>query len=164
MACGIFLAQASNPCALHCQADSYPLHHQGSSMSIIIIIYEYCYIVYYCCCNKRLQNWWLKTAHICYLTVLEFKSLRSEGLDELKSRCQQDCFPSGGSRGESISLPFAPSGGCPHSSACGPSPIFRVSRVRSCSCSIALIFCGYIPLLPPSSAFKDYVVTLHPPG
>ena len=27
---GIFLDQGSNPCALYWQADSYPLHHQGS--------------------------------------------------------------------------------------------------------------------------------------
>ena len=29
-ACGIFPGQGSNPCPLHWQADSYPLHHQGS--------------------------------------------------------------------------------------------------------------------------------------
>ena len=29
-ACGIFLDQGSNPCPLHWQADSYPLHHQAS--------------------------------------------------------------------------------------------------------------------------------------
>ena len=29
-ACGIFLDQRSNPCALHWQADSSPLSHQGS--------------------------------------------------------------------------------------------------------------------------------------
>ena len=29
-ACGIFLEEGSNPCPLHCQADSYPLYHQGS--------------------------------------------------------------------------------------------------------------------------------------
>ena len=28
---GIFLAQGSNPCLLHWQADSYPLDQQGSS-------------------------------------------------------------------------------------------------------------------------------------
>ena len=30
-ACGIFPDQGSNPCPLHCQADSCPLYHQGSS-------------------------------------------------------------------------------------------------------------------------------------
>ena len=29
-ACGIFLDQASNPCPLHWQVDSYPLYHQRS--------------------------------------------------------------------------------------------------------------------------------------
>ena len=29
-ACGIFPDQSSNPCPLHWQADSQPLHHQGS--------------------------------------------------------------------------------------------------------------------------------------
>ena len=29
-ACGIFPDQGSNPCLLHWQVDSYPLHHQGS--------------------------------------------------------------------------------------------------------------------------------------
>ena len=28
-ACGISLDQGSNPCVLHWQADSYPVHHQG---------------------------------------------------------------------------------------------------------------------------------------
>ena len=29
-ACGIFPEQGSNPCTMHWQVDSYPLHHQGS--------------------------------------------------------------------------------------------------------------------------------------
>ena len=29
VACGIFPDQGSNPCPLHWQADSQPLHHQG---------------------------------------------------------------------------------------------------------------------------------------
>ena len=32
-ACGIFPDQGSNPCPLHWQADSQPLHHQGSPIS-----------------------------------------------------------------------------------------------------------------------------------
>ena len=32
-ACGIFPDQGSNPCPLHWQADSQPLHHQGSPLS-----------------------------------------------------------------------------------------------------------------------------------
>ena len=33
-ACGIFPVQGSNPCPLHWQADSQPLHHQGSPQVI----------------------------------------------------------------------------------------------------------------------------------
>ena len=33
-ACGIFPDQGSNPCPLHWQADSQPLHHQGSPCSL----------------------------------------------------------------------------------------------------------------------------------
>ena len=32
-ACGIFLDQGLNPCPLHWQADSQPLHHQGSPLA-----------------------------------------------------------------------------------------------------------------------------------
>ena len=35
-ACGIFPDQGSNPCALHWQADSQPLHHQGSPLPLLI--------------------------------------------------------------------------------------------------------------------------------
>lgn len=42
-------------------------------------------------------------------------------LTGLKSRCQQGCVPSGGSRGESAALPF-PSQGCLQSLAHGPLP------------------------------------------
>ena len=36
-ACGIFLDQGSNPCPLHWQADSQPLHHQGSPRSVSLL-------------------------------------------------------------------------------------------------------------------------------
>ena len=35
VACGIFPDQGSNPCPLHWQADSQPLHHQGSPQSFL---------------------------------------------------------------------------------------------------------------------------------
>ena len=35
-ACGIFPDQGSNPCPLRWQADSQPLHHQGSPGSVIL--------------------------------------------------------------------------------------------------------------------------------
>ena len=38
-ACGIFPDQGSNPCSLHWQADSQPLHHQGSPWLNIYIHY-----------------------------------------------------------------------------------------------------------------------------
>ena len=36
-ACGIFPDQGSNPCPLHWQADSQPLHHQGSPGTSVLI-------------------------------------------------------------------------------------------------------------------------------
>ena len=39
VACGIFPDQGSNPCALHWQADSQPLRHQGSPACLILIVY-----------------------------------------------------------------------------------------------------------------------------
>ena len=38
-ACGIFLDQGSNPCALHRQADPQPLRHQGSPLSSKTLIF-----------------------------------------------------------------------------------------------------------------------------
>ena len=35
--CGIFLDQGSNPCPLHWQTGSYPLHHQGSPNPLLLI-------------------------------------------------------------------------------------------------------------------------------
>ena len=37
-ACGIFPDQGSNPCPLHWQADSQPLHHQGSPSQKLFIL------------------------------------------------------------------------------------------------------------------------------
>ena len=37
-ACGIFLDQGSNPCLLHWQAESLPLNHQGSPLSLMATI------------------------------------------------------------------------------------------------------------------------------
>ena len=36
-ACGIFPDQGSNPCPLRWQADSQPLHHQGSPLLVLLI-------------------------------------------------------------------------------------------------------------------------------
>ena len=40
-ACGIFPEQGSNPCPLHWQADSQPLHHQGSPTWCFLITMSY---------------------------------------------------------------------------------------------------------------------------
>ena len=37
-ACGILTDQGSNPCPLHWQADSQPLHHQGSPLKGFLIV------------------------------------------------------------------------------------------------------------------------------
>ena len=37
VACGIFPDQVSNPCPLHWQTDSQPLHHQGSPSSFLLV-------------------------------------------------------------------------------------------------------------------------------
>ena len=42
-ACGILPDQGSNPCPLHWQADSQPLHHQGSPFFFKIILFIYFY-------------------------------------------------------------------------------------------------------------------------
>ena len=43
-ACGIFPDQGSNPCPLHWQADSQPLCHQGSPLSLLLIFISMCFI------------------------------------------------------------------------------------------------------------------------
>ena len=44
-ACGILPDQGSNPCPLHWQADSQPLHHQGSLEQILLTFIEFFYSV-----------------------------------------------------------------------------------------------------------------------
>ena len=44
-ACGIFLDQELNPCALHWQADPYPLYHQGSPLSHFFVGIVFWYFV-----------------------------------------------------------------------------------------------------------------------
>ena len=67
-ACGIFPDQGSNPCPLHWQADSQPLHHQGSpTFTFNILLYKIiniwsklCTHVYYDCihsCKYYLCYW-----------------------------------------------------------------------------------------------------------
>ena len=44
VACGIFPDQGSNPCPLHWQADSQPLHHQGSPQ-FFFLVFVSCFLV-----------------------------------------------------------------------------------------------------------------------
>ena len=45
LACGIFLDQGSNPCSLHWQVDSLPLHPQGSPLSSFLM-YEFIIVIF----------------------------------------------------------------------------------------------------------------------
>ena len=45
VACGIFPDQGSNPRPLHWQADSQPLHHQGSPLFLFYLKYNLFYFV-----------------------------------------------------------------------------------------------------------------------
>lgn len=56
------------------------------------------------CCNNLAQSLWFKTMHLYHLIVMELRHLT--GLSGLKSRVQEGFVPSGGSRGEPVSLPF----------------------------------------------------------
>ena len=42
-ACGIFPDQGSNPCLLHWQADSQPLRHQGSPVTMFLNVHIFCF-------------------------------------------------------------------------------------------------------------------------
>ena len=54
-ACGIFPDQGSNPCALHRQEASYPLHHQGSPSFLMIL-------------SEKSFGEWISLYHLtCYL-------------------------------------------------------------------------------------------------
>ena len=61
-ACGIFPDQGSNPCPLHWQADSQPLHHQGSPYALfwLMLYKEDTSILFKICCN------------ICILYIIVF--------------------------------------------------------------------------------------------
>ena len=47
VACGIFPDQGSNPCPLHWQADSLPLHHQGSPRPTFLLLFMF-YLLFWC--------------------------------------------------------------------------------------------------------------------
>ena len=87
---------------------------------------------------KLPQTEWLKTTWIYHLTFLEVKRSKL-GLMGLKSRCQQGCVPSGGTRGEPIpdALAF---GGCPHSPARGHITLNSASVHTAPSVTLGLPF------------------------
>ena len=51
-ACGIFPDQGSNPCPVHWQADSQPLHHQGSPVWLFLTV---CWNLYLKNCRNNLR-------------------------------------------------------------------------------------------------------------
>ena len=59
-ACGIFPDQGSNPCPLHWQADSQPLHHQGSPRAVFLMYSK-------CKFNYTMFNWQHRTLNITML-------------------------------------------------------------------------------------------------
>ena len=71
VACGIFPDQGSNPCALHWQADSQPLRHQGSpvfkflrwiSMCALFFSFtspDFLFLFYYLTCCDIIRNIYL---------------------------------------------------------------------------------------------------------
>lgn len=71
---------------------------------------------------KITTNLWLKITQMYYLPVLQPRSLTDTHFTRLKSWCWQGKFLSGGSRGESVSLPFPVSKGYLYSLAHGSLP------------------------------------------
>ena len=76
-ACGIFPDQGSNPCPLHWQADSQPLHHQGSPVVPFFSSSSYtCYVTgkgslcIHCVMNFPLAATWLTYGHVgCCINI-----------------------------------------------------------------------------------------------
>ena len=55
-ACGIFPDQGSNPCPLHWQADSQPLHHQGSPPFFFLNLFLFLAALGLCCCARAFSS------------------------------------------------------------------------------------------------------------
>ena len=87
------------PKILHGQKSLPPLHGNTRHKPL-----EEGVLVSYFCCNK-LQTWRLNTTLMYCLTALEVRKPKRVPL-QAKIQCQQSSSPSGGSRGESTSLPF----------------------------------------------------------
>lgn len=63
-------------------------------------------LIFYCCCNKLQEAEWVKTTQIYYLTVLGVRMFKMDPTG-LKSRCWEECVPSGGSRRVFLPLPLS---------------------------------------------------------
>ena len=90
----------------------YPLQHSDLENSMDYTVHGVAeldttdfHFHFHHCCNKWLWTQWHDTNSLLYSS----RSQKSKvGLSRLTLRCQQNCLPSGGSRGESVSLPFQP--------------------------------------------------------
>lgn len=109
-------------------------------------------LVFCCCCDTSPQTWWLKTTHICRLTVLEGGSPKMD-LPELKSRNGQGCVPLRGSGEESGSLPFSVCRGGSDSLAHGSFLLLQSQQWRHESLSHSVT--PTLTVLPPPSTWKD---------
>ena len=85
-ACGIFPDQGSNPCPLHWQADSQPLHHQGSPTlkfeyrrcstepHFTKLYYDFSILKFFCTFLKRRDIAWHNMNHLGKLYCIWFLS------------------------------------------------------------------------------------------
>ena len=72
-ACGIFPNQGSNPCPLHWQADSEPLHHQGRPTHIFLILKLYIHILCILIIHvHQYTHMYRHTLLYCALQILHF--------------------------------------------------------------------------------------------
>ena len=77
-------------------------------------------LVSYCCYNKSPKTWWLKTSHLCYILVLETRSLKWPYRAKINLLARSILLEA---EGECVSLPFLASRGCLHSLGYGPTSL-----------------------------------------
>ena len=86
-ACGIFPDQGSNPCPLHWQADSEPLHHQGSPPNTFLKKILYWSLVdLQCCVNFCCTAKWLSYTYI-YIFFIFFSIMVSHRILNIVNHC-----------------------------------------------------------------------------
>ena len=64
-ACGILPDQGSNPCPLHWQADSQPLHHQGSPQGAVLMTMNHK-------AEREFQSPLVKSHPFCFLSTFKY--------------------------------------------------------------------------------------------